>query len=383
MEKTKLKNAAIYSSKRGAITDLDIETYISTDNLLQNKKGVTVASGIPPNGSSFPKYKASDILISNIRPYLKKIWLADRSGTCSSDVLVLSAQKGYHPKYIYYSLFRDEFFDHAMKGAKGTKMPRGDKNQILEFEISEFPFSTQEKIVKILSVIDDKIALNDKINDNLERMAKSIYDYWFVQFDFPDAEGKPYKSSGGKMAWDEDLKKEIPKGWKVKELSDILVLEYGKPLKEEDRTGSGYPVLGSNGIVGYHKEYLVEGSGIVVGRKGTAGAIVWVEENFYPIDTTFYVKDKLGVKLLYFHYLMLLRTRVKQVESSSAVPGLNRNFVYSIKIAEPLIQSIQNFNEILDPIFSKIKACNKENKQLSECRDWLLPMLMNGQLKVK
>jgi type I restriction enzyme S subunit len=167
MRKTKLKTAALYSSKRGTSKDLDVETYISTDNLLQNKKGVTTATGLPPNGSSFPKYEIGDILISNIRPYLKKIWFANRGGTCSADVLVLSALEEYLPKYLYYSLFRDEFFDHAMKGAKGTKMPRGDKNQILEFEISELPYNDQEIIVKILSTIDDKIVLNEKINDNL------------------------------------------------------------------------------------------------------------------------------------------------------------------------------------------------------------------------
>jgi len=167
MQKVKLKEVLSYSAKRGNLKELDINTYITTDNLLPDKKGITIASGLPPNGNSFPKYAINDILVSNIRPYLKKIWFANRDGLCSSDVLVFCVQKGYVPKFVYYSLLGDRFFDHAMKGAKGTKMPRGDKNQILEFEIPAFPFSTQIKIADLLSDIDTKIYLNNRINDNL------------------------------------------------------------------------------------------------------------------------------------------------------------------------------------------------------------------------
>ena len=249
----------------------------------------------------------------------------------------------------------------------------------------EFAFPSlndQQKIAAVLSALDSKIELNNRINTELEAMAKTLYDYWFVQFDFPDKDGKPYKTSGGKMVWNEELKRDIPDGWEDGILGDILSLEYGKPLKNEDRSGNGYPVLGSNGVVGYHNEYLVEGPGIAVGRKGTAGAVVWVEDNFYPIDTSFYVKDKLNVNSLFLHYFLLLRSNFKDVESGSAVPGLNRNFVYSVKIDIPEKFFIQHFNKIVEPYFSKIRVCNKENKTLSELRDWLLPMLMNGQVKV-
>jgi type I restriction enzyme S subunit len=309
----------------------------------------------------------------------------DRYVISQSQFRVRFSDKKIDPRYITY-LFHSAYGKKKLLSFKnhvGVPALAQATTNFRNLKILIHEFKEQKKIADIICSIELKIELNNKINDNLERMAKTFYDYWFVQFDFPDANGKPYKSSGGKMAWNEDLKKDIPEDWKPKELGEILVLEYGKPLKEEDRTGSGYPVLGSNGIVGYHDDYLIEGPGIVVGRKGTAGSIVWVEENFYPIDTTFYIKDKLGTKQLYFLYLMLLRTKIKQVESSSAVPGLNRNFVYSIKIAEPSITVIQNFNKILEPIFSKLKACNKENQQLSRLRDWLLPMLMNGQVKVK
>lgn len=293
--------------------------------------------------------------------------------------IVLDKTKADH-EYVYYYL-KTQYT--RLRGLSSGVRKNLNSNDIKEFEIRlPSKISEQQKIAAVLSALDAKIELNQRINDELESMAKTLYDYWFVQFDFPNEKGKPYKSAGGKMVWDEELKREIPLGWEVGELGSILSLEYGKPLKEEDRTGSGHPVVGSNGIVGYHKEYLIAGSGIVVGRKGTAGAVVWVEDSFYPIDTTFYVKDKLGVRELFFHYQMLLRTNFKQLESSSAVPGLNRNFAYSIKVAIPEIHIVQEFNKIMQPIYSKIKCCNKESQTLTELRDWLLPMLMNGQVTV-
>ncbi len=167
MKKIKLKNVVIYSKLRSNYKDLNLETYITTDNLLQNKLGVKIANGLPPNGDSFPKYKNGNILVSNIRPYLKKIWFANRIGICSSDVLTFETQTGFSSKFVYYNLFQDVFFEHMMKGAKGTKMPRGEKSQILEFEMPDFSLSVQEKIAEFLSSIDSKIELNNKINDNL------------------------------------------------------------------------------------------------------------------------------------------------------------------------------------------------------------------------
>ena len=169
MRKIKLKNVVSYSKLRSNSKDLNLETYITTDNLLQNKLGVKIANNLPPNGDSFPKYKKDNILVSNIRPYLKKIWFANRSGICSSDVLTFETQTGFSSKFIYYNLFQDMFFEHMMKGAKGTKMPRGEKSQILEFEIPDFPLPVQEKIAEFLSAIDDKIQLNNNINDNLSK----------------------------------------------------------------------------------------------------------------------------------------------------------------------------------------------------------------------
>ena len=216
-----LKNAVYYSTDRVSIDNLCLSSYISTENLIQNKLGKTDADRPPPKNGKVTGFIENDILVGNIRPYLKKIWYADISGGSSADVLTLRVNDTYIPKFVYYALFRDEFFVHMMNGSKGTKMPRGDKTQILDFPIPFFEKNEQKKIARFFSLLDKKMALNNKINTDLEAMAKLIYDYWFVQFDFPDANGNPYKSSGGKMVYNEALKREIPEGWGVGTLLDV------------------------------------------------------------------------------------------------------------------------------------------------------------------
>ena len=192
-----LKKVAGYSKKRISCDLLNTNSFIGTDNLQQNKLGKIGALYTPTSGM-VTQYNQGDILISNIRPYLKKIWYATNKGGSSADVLTLSVNKEFYSKFVYYSLFRDDFFKHMMIGSKGTKMPRGDKKQVLCFPVPDFDFTDQQKIASILSTLDSKIELNNRINAELEKIAKSLYDYWFVQFDFPDENGKPYKSSNGK-----------------------------------------------------------------------------------------------------------------------------------------------------------------------------------------
>ena len=211
MSKTiSLKKVAKYSDARIPIKNVTIDNFVTTDNLLQNKLGITKATSLPPQDGNMPAYFKNDILVGNIRPYLKKIWIADRDGGNSADVLTIQVNEKHNPKFIYYALYRNDFFEHMMKGSKGTKMPRGDKNQIMDFSIPDISLENEEKIANVLSSLDSKIELNNKINKELEAMAKTLYDYWFVQFDFPDENGKPYKSSGGKMVYNQELKREIP-----------------------------------------------------------------------------------------------------------------------------------------------------------------------------
>ena len=157
-------------------SELQSDSYISTENILPNFAGVNENYNIP-DSQNVTKYKAGDILLANIRPYLKKIWLADRSGGCNADVLVF--RPNINSSFVYYAIANDKFCNYVMSGAKGIKMPRGDKEQILKFEIGIASKKEQQKIVSLLSIIDERIATQNKIIDNLQSLIKGLRELLF------------------------------------------------------------------------------------------------------------------------------------------------------------------------------------------------------------
>ncbi|MEA4904484.1 MAG: restriction endonuclease subunit S [Petrimonas sp.] len=162
----KLKDIAVYAKDRIETKDLSVHNYISTENMMSEKGGVQNASSLP--SISFTSgFTVNDVLTSNIRPYFRKIWFSDKVGGCSNDVLVLRAKGKCNPKFLYYVLSDNRFFDYSTASAKGTKMPRGDKSAIMEYDVPNFDITEQTKIANFLSSLDDKIALNQRINDNL------------------------------------------------------------------------------------------------------------------------------------------------------------------------------------------------------------------------
>lgn len=164
--KYSLSSLCNYRKGKTAVAALNNETYISTENMLPDKAGVTMASSLP-NVEYTQEYKKGDILVSNIRPYFKKIWQAKTDGGCSNDVLVFEAKEGICKDFLYYVLADDEFFTYAMATSKGTKMPRGDKSSIMQYEVKSFSFEEQSKIASVLRYIDEKIEINKAINNNL------------------------------------------------------------------------------------------------------------------------------------------------------------------------------------------------------------------------
>ncbi|SHJ97216.1 restriction endonuclease subunit S [Pseudozobellia thermophila] len=405
-----LVNAANYSKERISLDNINVHNYVTTDNLLQNKQGKVEAEKMPKQTSStVTRYDENDILIANIRPYLKKIWFANCSGGSSSDVLTLKVKKGYSPKFIYYSLFRDEFFDYMMTGSKGTKMPRGDKNQILDFPIPDFELDEQKQIAKVLSDLDAKIEVNNKINQELEALAKTIYDYWFVQFDFPDQNGKPYKSSGGKMVYNEQLKREIPEGWEVKYLGDLVDCNKWNRTKETKFSRINYldtsnltrNVIDSvqELIVGFDKipsraQRIVSPNDILYStvrpNQEHFGIIKSPIENLVASTGFAQIQSKNNKFTNDFIYQFLCQDYVtvrlqKIAEGSvSAYPSISHNDIMDLKIVLPIGgKIIEKANTIFSQYNEKIALNLKENQKLSELRDWLLPMLMNGQATVR
>lgn len=404
-----LKKVVKYNTKRTLSNNISVENFVTTDNVLQNKAGITLATNLPPQGSTMPAFERNNILVANIRPYLKKIWFADRDGGCSADVLVFEVNKKFDPKYVYYSMFRDDFFDHVMRGSKGTKMPRGDKYQILEFQIPDIELNEQQQIASFLSSLDSKISLNNRINTELEAMAKTMYDYWFVQFDFPNAEGKPYRSSGGKMVWSEELKREVPEGWEVGMIGDYCPSTGGFAFKSEWWTNEGVSVVKIKDIQENYtidlnnlakvdltdkkvdEKFKVKAGDILIAMTGaTVGKYAIVPKTEYPI----YVNQRVGFFNLGLEptkrlpYLInslnqsYFREAIFTLASGAAQPNISNEQINNIQLIKPKYEIVNLYNFQWESAYKKILNNQQENQHLSSLRDWLLPMLMNGQVKV-
>lgn len=399
MNKVKLKDVVQYSKNRISYDKLDIKTYISTDNLLQNKLGVTQISNLPSSIINTPKYEEGNILVSNIRPYLKKILYAKNEGGVSSDVLIFVANKRFDSKFVYYNLFQDSFFEHMMVGSKGTKMPRGDKSQILEFEIPLFEFDNQQKIASVLSALDDKIELNNKINAELEAMAKTLYDYWFVQFDFPNAEGKPYRSSGGKMVFNETLKREIPEGWEVNKFK-FLVNKVSNTINPDEYLNLKYLPIDKipkksflyseyedrnnalSSIIKFDEDDILLGAMRVYFHR-----VCLALESGISRNTIFVLRAK---NEIYKFYSLMLLNKDESIQfandnsTGSSIPYAKwDNGLAELNCIIPPNNLLKDFNVLLFPILEKVKNLSKQNQELAQLRDWLLPMLMNGQISVE
>ena len=164
--KYKLSDICEYAKGKVDVASLNNKTYVSTENMVSNKGGITLAASLP-SVTQTQSFNIGDVLVSNIRPYFKKIWFATFNGGCSNDVLVFRAKKGVSKRFLHYVLENDAFFDYSMATSKGTKMPRGDKVAIMQYEVPEFSYDEQEKIAGILEIIDEKIRINADLNENL------------------------------------------------------------------------------------------------------------------------------------------------------------------------------------------------------------------------
>ena len=167
----KLSEITVYVEDKISSSSISLMDYVTTDSLLPNKEGKTIAKNLPPVVCSLTHYREGDVLVANIRPYLKKIWLANKEGGCSSDVLVFRAKEGYKSSFLYAILLQDRFFDYAMKGAKGSKMPRGDKEQIMRYELQTFSPQEQDNIGNFVINITNKLWFNRLLNDNLAELS--------------------------------------------------------------------------------------------------------------------------------------------------------------------------------------------------------------------
>lgn len=300
----------------------------------------------------------------------------------NSGMVILRADpKHVLPNYLYLLLRSKLFKEQTNSLSTGSAQPQLPIRDINRVNISIPPLAEQKAIAHILGNLDYKIGLDHQINKTLEAIGQALFKRWFIDFEFPNGKGRPYKSSGGEMV-DSELGK-MPRGWAVKKIGEVLELAYGKGLKETGRYTGRVPVYGSNGRVGWHNEVLVDGPGIVVGRKGNPGTVIWVQTSFYPIDTTFFVVPKSSVRSMYYLFYTLKTQDLPSLSADSAVPGLNRNIVYMNDILIPPMEVLEIFDAKIEALFKKMHANESESSLLGDIRDKLLPRFMSGKIRVK
>ena len=398
----KLNDIAEFVTDKISSGSISLDRYVTTDSLLQNRRGRETAQHLPPMPCALTHYRQGDVLVANIRPYLKKVWYADSEGGCSSDVLVFRAKNGHCSSFLYTVLMQDAFFDYAMSGAKGSKMPRGDKDQIMRYELPTLTPMEEENIGNMMVDIMSKINVNRQINDNLEAIAKQLYDYWFVQFDFPNEEGKPYKSSGGAMVWNEKLKREIPQGLGTPKIGDIeknIITGKTPSCADEDNFGGDIPfvtiddirgnlfvfeaqrTLSTKGADSQEKKYLPIGSLSVscIGTIGVMGFVARLAQTNQQINSIVF-EHEYNKEFLYFS-LKLYYENAK-AKTGNVFANMSKEEFASIIVAYPPKQILQAFHNKVAPIFDSIKNNIEEINSLTKQRDELLPLLMNSQAMV-
>ena len=397
-----LSSIAYYVTDKISSNDISLAEYVTTDCILQNKKGREIATNLPPQPCSLIRYQRGDVLIANIRPYLKKVWFADVDGGASPDVLVLRAKNGHSPNYLYAILLQDSFFDYVMQGTKGSKMPRGDKEQILRYEVPTFSCS-EESIGTFFLNLDSKIRLNEQINQNLEAMAKQLYDYWFVQFDFPDENGRPHKASGGKMVWNDKLKREIPEGWNTAFVKDIAATYSGGTPKSTNAKyydNGKIPWINSgelnSSIITKTTNYITESglnnssaklypcNSILVAMYGaTAGKVSLLTFEACSNQAVCGVMPIIDEMLFYVYlYISSLYNHFITLSTGSARDNISQDTIKNILLPLPTNKIAKEFNKRIRCLYQMMINNCQEMDILTKQRDELLPLLMNGQVSV-
>lgn len=284
------------------------------------------------------------------------------------------------------------------------------QKDLLKLEIILPELEIQRRIGILKYNIDKKIELNNKINDELEAMAKTIYDYWFLQFEFPNEEGKPYKSSGGKMIWNEELKREIPEGWEVNKLEEYISVIRGVNYKRDDVLSNKeinyIPLIKSNNIQNgqilfddiifvpqklVNKNQILNKNSVLMtmssGSKEHMGKTTIIYDS---LDYTFgafcskiEIIEDMRCFLSIFFRSALFKTLIDNITSGTNINNISNEHLYNIKMTIPNKKVLQKFEDILNPILDKQGIIQKENQELTSLRDFLLPLLMNGQVGFK
>jgi type I restriction enzyme S subunit len=401
--------------------DKDKLVFLNTSDVLEGKILINRYVAVDSlKGQAKKTIKNDDILFSEIRPKNKRYAYVNvdkpEDYVVSTKLMVLrNKTKDVLTRYVYYFLTYDGTLDYLQMRAENRigSFPQitFDIVKILELNVPDL--KTQQKIVDVIFSIDSKIELNNRINAELEAMSKTIYDYWFMQFDFPDQKGNPYKSSGGKMIWSKDLEREVPAGWEVTELRKYLSSNRGVSYNGNDINGVGTPMINLNSF-NINSTYKPEGIKSFSGsysaskvlkpfdlvmcntqqtaldpQKDIIGKSVLVPDIFeseivssHHVTTINVKKDALKYYLNSLFNTEYFHRYISGYATGTNILGLNFEGVLSYRTAIPPDDLLSKFQSVIVNVEKQKSETIKENQKLTELRDWLLPMLMTGQVKV-
>lgn len=372
--KYKLSDICEYAKGKIKVSVLDENTYISTENMLPNKGGIAKAASLPTQEQT-QAFMKNDVLVSNIRPYFKKIWYATFDGGCSNDVLVFRAKEGVSSRFLHYVLADDTFFDYSMATSKGTKMPRGDKKAIMEYEVPKLSYEEQCKIAGILEVIDEKIKLNTDINKNLFEQMQALYKAWFVDFE-------PF---GGVR----------PSNWNDTNIYAISNIIYGAPFASKlfNTDGLGKPIIRIRDLKEqefvtftteeHPKGHLIQPGDIVVGMDGEFRPYIWGNEPAWLNQRVcIFENNRPQGKAFVLYTIRPLLNKIEQTQVATTVIHIGKKDFDAFEIALPDETTLDGFDSITAPMIEQIVSNRLQNKRLAVLRDTLLPKLMSGELDV-
>jgi type I restriction enzyme S subunit len=264
----------------------------------------------------------------------------------------------------------------------------------LDFKVP--PKSYQDKVVGVLGTIDEKIDTNTRICTELEAMAKTLYDYWFTQFDFPDENGKPYRSSGGEMVWNDQLKRKIPKGWSAGQLSDIANITMGQSPSGDTYNENGSGTIFYQGCTDFGTRFPVprvytsaptrfaKAGDILMSVRAPVGTLNIAMEDCCIGRGLAALNSKFGSQLHLLYTLSGFKQLFDVMDGNGTTFGsITKDTLFEMKVVIPRRDQIKSFEEMVQPIEQKIRVAEQENRELTKLRDWLLPMLMNGQATVE
>lgn len=278
-----------------------------------------------------------------------------------------------NPDYLLMWFKRPEFDRYARFKSHGSAHEFFDMGEMNEVELPIPSIEKQREIVAKYQAVANKIKVNEKICEKLEATAQALYKHWFVDFEFPNDNGQPYKSSGGKMVFNEELEKEIPEGWGLGILSDLLIIKYGKDYKHLNN--GKIPLYGSGGIMNYVDEVLYEKPSVLIPRKGTLNNILYIKTPFWSVDTMFYTIPKIDNSLTYA-FNVLSKMDLNSLNVGSAVPSMTTEYLNSIDILIPDEIVLKSFNTELDLIEDYKISIYNQNLKLTQLQSLLLSRLV-------